>query len=281
MTPQGPADPRPPVTSRRHPDIVRIRKYARRPALTQPAGCFLLDGIHLFEEALAASCAAETVLWSPRLERQAAGRVLLARMRGAGWPLRAVTDDLLDTLALTRSPQGVVGLFRRRPGPHPLPRPLPAAPMGTAALVLAGLQDPVNVGVLGRAARAFGCPLLIALDDTVDPFHPRALRASSGLLLHLEVATAISEAQLRAWIDDQKLRAAALVPRGGEPLAVAATTAGGVVLVLGSEGRGLAPTLEAACTQRWCIPMAAGIDSLGVAAAGTIALYALAQDRVG
>jgi len=278
MTPAGRESSHAPLSSRRHPTIVRFRKYSRRPALAQRAGRFLLEGVHLLEEALNAPFAPEMVLWSPRLEDQAAGRDLLRRMRRAAWPLREVGPELLGTLALTRTPQGVVGLFRRPPGPATLPADLPAGRGAAAGLVLAGLQDPVNVGVLGRAAGAFGVPLLITLDETVDPFHPRALRASSGLLLHAQMVPGIGEAALRAWIDTQPLKPVALVPRGGRPLAVAAAQAERVLLILGAEGCGLTPALEALCTERWSIPMAGGVDSLGVAAAGTIALYALSQE---
>jgi TrmH family RNA methyltransferase len=276
MSGRSAAQPPTPLTSRRHPEIVRLRKMVRRPALAQRAGRFLLDGVHLLEEALAAPYSPEAIFHGPHLEQQTAGRALLAAMRAAGWPLRFVADDLLESLALTQSPQGVVGLFRRRPGPGALPA-VAADSAGVRALVLDGLQDPVNVGVLARAARAFGCPLLITLEETVDPFHPRALRASSGLMLHLEVATAVSEAQLRGWLEAHPLRPVALVPRAAGRLPHEAPPGGGWVLLLGSEGHGLSPTLEAACRHRWRIPMAAEVDSLGVAAAGTIALYALSR----
>ncbi len=260
-----------PSISRRHSISIRIRRIAHRPVLARRMGLFLLDGIHIIEEALTAPHEPEAVLVAPRLRANAAGRDLFSRMQALHWPLYATADDVLETLAPTQTPQGVLGLFRRQeqvalrdvtPGPEPL-----------AALVLAGLQDPVNLGALARAARVFQCPRLITLECTVDPFHSRATRASAGLILHLAVFTGLDVPALRDWITAQRIRLVALVPHGGQSLIGDLRMDQPTALVLGSEGGGIPPAVAALCQDRWSIPMAAGVDSLGVAAAGSIALY--------
>jgi len=206
----------PPLASHRHPLAVRLRRLGRRPALARREGVYLLDGVHLLEEALAAQAIPETVLIAPRLAAAAAGAALVAAMRERGWPLLTVTDDLLASVAPTTTPQGVLGLFRRPSAPA-LPAVVRPAP-GAAALILAGLQDPVNLGALARAARVFACPLLITLAGSADPYHPRSTRASSGSLLHLTVFPEVSEPALRSWLERGPVTPVALVPRGGDAL---------------------------------------------------------------
>ena len=274
--PGRPGAAREPLSSRSHPLIQRIRKLSRRPQLGPRTGLFLLDGVHLLEEALASSYEPEVILVSPRLRRTEGGSHLQARMEERAWPLREVGETLLGSLATTKTAQGVLGLFRRGPaadlcGPE-------AAPLGRlAALVLAGVQDPLNLGALARAAHVFGCPRLITLADTVDPLHPRALRASAGSLLHLTICGPIGEAALGDWIRRHRIRAVALVPRGGVAIAQAPPSPDPRALVLGSEGRGLPAGVAALCAEHWSIPMAEEADSLGVAAAGAIALFAASQ----
>jgi TrmH family RNA methyltransferase len=261
-----------PLASHRHPVAVRLRKLGRRPALARREGVFLLDGVHLFEEALTSTIVPETILIAPRLEATASGQALAAAMRERGWPLLRVTDALLGSVAPTTTPQGILGLFRRPSAPG-LP-PVVDRARGAAALILAGLQDPLNLGALARAARVFACPLLVTLAGTVDPYHPRATRASSGSLLHLTVVPDVPEPALRAWLERRPVRAVALVPRGGHDFPARAPDDPPLALVLGSEGAGIPPAVEALCTERWSLPMAGGAESLGVAAAGAIALYA-------
>jgi TrmH family RNA methyltransferase len=266
----------PPIASRQHPVAIRVGKVSRRPALAHRQGVFLLDGIHLLQEALVSPFAPEVILVAPRLEATPVGRELLQGMRRRGWPLLPVTDALLAGLAPTETPQGVLGLFRR--GRRAAPPPPSVEAPGACALVLAGVQDPANLGALARAARVFGCPLLITLADTVDPFHPRAARASAGLVLRMAVASEVTPDELRAWRDAGRVRLVSLVPRGGAP---PAPTDGPFALVLGSEGQGLPPGVEALCELNWSIPMAGDVDSLGVAAAGAIALFAARRPGAG
>ena len=274
------------ISSRRHPLVIRLRKIARRPALARRFGFFLLDGVHLFEEALASPHQPETILITPGLRRSPAGRSLVARMKKRAWPIQEATDDLLEGIAATDTPQGVLGLFHRPTGeprrhlPHPGAAPTGEPPKTSSellALVLAGVQDPVNLGVLARAAWVFGCHGLVTLEKTVDPFHPRALRASSGTLLHLNVAAGVSHDDLRTWIDAGQILLVELVPRRGAPLSAFSAHGRPCAILLGSEGRGIPRELADLCRQHCSIAMIDGADSLGVAAAGTIALYVITR----
>jgi TrmH family RNA methyltransferase len=168
----------------------------------------------------------------------------------------------------------VLGLFRRG-APPAWPTPEPGARL--SALVLAGLQDPLNLGALARTAWALGARAVVTTSDTVDPYHPRALRASSGALLRATIVTDAQPAAIGAWLAAHGIEALALVPRGGRDIGRIERRAAPLALVLGSEGHGIPPEIESLCRERVTIPMTGELDSLGVAAAGAIALYALSR----
>jgi RNA methyltransferase, TrmH family len=276
MKPDRPSGRATPIASRRHPLIVFARKLTRRPVLARRQGYFLLDGIHLLEEALASRHEPEVVFVADRARRTPAGRVLVERIDARGWPLSFVADELLEELAETQTPQGVLGLFRRG-APPALPAPEPGARL--SALVLAGLQDPLNLGALARTAWAFGARAIVTTAETVDPYHPRALRASSGALLHATIVTDAPPAAIGAWLAAYEIEALALVPHGGRDIGGIERAAAPLALVLGSEGHGIPREIEALCRERVTIPMTGELDSLGVAAAGAVALYALSRPR--
>ncbi len=292
-------DDRPLITSATHPQAVALRKLLSRPQRCRREGVFVLDGPHLFEEALRSPHEAAFIFATPRFLADPSRTTLLEGIRARGWRLRPVTDRVLAALAPTEHPQGIVGVFNRptmarsdsRAGAcsgarsdvpsadrsDPVSEATSQAPAATAlgGFVLAGLQDPGNLGALARTAFALGCERLFTTAGTVDPYHARALRASSGALLRMRIDPDLSTEALLAetGVREGRARLAALVPRGGSwPPRIGSPTP--VHLALGSEGAGLDPALEAHCALRWTIPMRPETESLGVAAAGAIALYA-------
>jgi TrmH family RNA methyltransferase len=166
-----------------------------------------------------------------------------------------VEPKLLAEISSLAHPPRVVGVYRRD-----------QLPQGTRGVTLAlwRVADPGNVGTLFRSADAFGAGLALAT-GCADPTSPKALRASAGALFRVPTAP----------FDDLPGRRVALVPRGGAPLAEV-DLEGPVTLLLGAEREGLPPELLEGA-ERATIPLAAGVESLNVAMAGTVALYELAR----
>jgi len=288
-----------PIRSLQHPVAVQIRKIVRRPQAARRMGLFLLDGSHLIEEALDSPHQPEILVFAPRIEATAPGRRLLGRLTDRGWPMLLATDDLIDRLAPTETPQGILGLFRRPAGSPAALLPCTPAVCTTSAdasppgaldwpqpptgLLLAGLQDPGNVGALARTARAMACRVLITLADTADPYHVRALRASSGALLGMLVAAGVAAADLAAWAVRERVTFIGLDAHRGRPIAELASAVADParprILVLGSEGAGIPSSVDRLCSEHVRIPMVVAAESLGVLAAGTIALYEWTKGR--
>lgn len=188
----------------------------------------------------------------------------LAALLAAG-KVFAVPDDVMERLAPSRHPQGVLGLF-------PVPRW--EIPNEGVVVYLDRIQDPTNVGAIVRCAAALGADAVVCSPGCADPWAPRAVRAAAGQTLLFPVAIQ----------DDFALRASATRARHGQVAAL--TGAGGIplsswraclplLLVLGNEGSGLDPAISLGCDVMLTIPIRNSVESLNVAVAAGITLAAL------
>lgn len=258
----------------RHSETVKlVRKLVRDRSLRLERGCCVLEGDRVVAEYLEAGLPIELAVAAMSVDDRPA---LLERLDERSDELLRVEDAVLDSLADTRTPQGVL-LVVPRPKTHALP-PAASRPL----LVGWGLQDPSNVGALVRAAAAAGCAgALFARADgdaLADPLSPRAVRAAAGTCFRLPLVerTGPPEALARE-LADAGYRIVALGPRGGAaPEDV--DLRGPVALLVGSEAHGLPPALEEA-GERLTLPLEAGVESLGAAAAGAVALFEAARQR--
>jgi tRNA G18 (ribose-2'-O)-methylase SpoU len=146
-------------------------------------------------------------------------------------------------------------------------------------VVLDGVTNADNVGGVFRNAAAFGADAVVLSPTSCDPFYRKAIRTSMGAVLGVPFARA------EAWPADiglfraAGLTVAALTPRPpSETLDTFAgrTDASRVALIVGAEGAGLTPSVEATADVRVRIPIREGVDSLNLAVAVGIALYRLA-----
>lgn len=241
-----------------------LKGRARDPG--RDPGRFVVEGELAVVRVLESALEVESVLTTPsRLER------LAPHLRGR--PALVVAPALLDRVAGVDLHRGCLALARR-PARAPLALPPPATARSTV-VVAQGLADPVNVGALARDARAFGVDLLVVEGKGADPYSPRAVRASMGLVFSQPLALsddlAADVARLRA--QGRRVVAATLSPRA-TPLPRFARPPH-LALLVGNEGEGLRADLLALADDEVTIPMAPGADSLNVAAAAAVFLYAL------
>ncbi len=166
-------------------------------------------------------------------------------------------------LSDVETPQGVL-MVVKRPKVEPLTR-------DGLILVLDGLQEPGNVGGIIRTAAAVGCRHIIALEDTVDPFNPKAVRASMGGIFKVNIIQ-----MLRAELLSKKipLTAAALDGVSYDRFEFENPTA----LVFGSEARGVDRSILDAA-RKITIPMVA-MESLNVNVAAGILMYEWRRRRI-
>jgi TrmH family RNA methyltransferase len=150
-------------------------------------------------------------------------------------------------------------------------------------LVAVDVQDPGNLGSLLRAAEAGGIGGVLVCGTpaggSANPFSWKALRGSMGSALRLPVSAGLDALAALDSLHRNGVRTVAAVPRDGQdPDAVDWT--GSVAVVLGGEGAGLSDDVVAQCRERVTIPMAPRVESLNVAVAGAILVYAARRQRL-
>jgi TrmH family RNA methyltransferase len=242
-----------------------IRDLHRRKG-RERRGLALAEGIRLVEEMLAAGVACKGAAVAPALETTARGIQLNRALVARGIPIEAISDADLSAIAATEHPQGIVAVYQVRVWSLD---EIVAAP-GHPIVILDGVQDPGNVGTIGRTALAFGAAGLVALPGTADLTNPKTVRGAMGALFQLPHCHADDPAIL------------ALLSRHGVALWAAtmdgvaletAAPAGAIALVFGNEGAGIRPELLARAAQRVTIPIRSAAESLNVAVAAGIVLY--------
>jgi TrmH family RNA methyltransferase len=275
-SPTGKRAATPHLASPRNPKVVQLRKWIARPERAHREDVIVAEGRHVAEEALDSALKPRLVISSPHLEDHPDGPNLLRRLEGKAETSLRVTAQLMEQISGDPSPQGIVTVWQR-PARNTIP-PGPDAQQ-ERLLALVGVQDPGNVGSLLRTAAAFGISDVVILPGTADPYHPKVLRASAGTSFQLTYWEGAGDApvpRVLKRLADRGWSLLALDPSGDKTLRPAdATIATPWVLLLGSEGPGLPAEVLDLAHKRVRIPMEGSVDSLGVAVAGALGLYAL------
>src|SRR6516164_1519975 len=273
------------LTSRDNKWLKEFR-VALRGGVPTDGGAVGVEGLRLVEEALRSGSRIEAVLFS---ESGAKHRDSLAPMisrRQMAFPVLRTTVRLFEGIADTEHPQGVAALVvpRKYEVTDVMARPEDAcAPL---LVVLAGVQDPGNVGTILRTAAAFGATGVVTAatgqSGTASPFAPKALRASAGAALHLPVLMGMALGILLTQLKLKGIRMLASCVDQEHEAAIAPWEADWcqpVALLVGNEGAGLPQEVMMAADARIHIPMATRVESLNAAAAAAVVLYEAFRQR--
>ncbi len=261
----------------RTPRVSAARRLSRR-AERDKTGRFLAEGANALE------CAIDLAQRDPRAinevfvtERFAARNGdLLARAGQAGARISLVTESAAAALSETVTPQGVITVCEL------LDRSLAEALSSSPSLVavLVGIADPGNAGTVLRVADAAGADAVLFAGDSVDPYNGKAVRASAGSLFHLPIARSRVIPDVLAACTAAGLRLVAADAHAETDLddaADAGLLAEPTAWLFGSEAHGLdAATVQAAQTVLR-VPIYGAAESLNLATAAAVCLYASAR----
>lgn len=263
-----------------HPRAERVKTVARlsgRPARRR-AGLFLAEGPQAVREAVPAGVVQDLYVTPEAAQRH---RQIVAAAQAAGAAVRACTEEVLTAMADTVTPQGLLAVCRV--SDLPLREVLDRRPRLVS--VLAHVRDPGNAGTVIRASDAAGAGAVVLTDASVDPFNPKCVRSTAGSLFHLDLVTgptlthAVEDLRAAgltvlaadgagsADLDDLQDRAA----RGDGPLI------GPVAWVFGNEAWGLPEQDRALADVVVRVPVHGRAESLNLATAATVCLYATAR----
>jgi TrmH family RNA methyltransferase len=264
------------ITSTRNPQVKRLRSLRLR-KYRQREGCFLIEGIRIVEEALTCGAPVQTLVYAPDLLVSDRAKALVEQVEPARRLI--LSGDVFRTLSDRDEPQGiaaVVGIENRSLNDIP-----PSD--GLLVVVAYQLRDPGNLGTIIRTADAVGATGIVVVEPSVDLHDPQAIRATMGSLFALPVVRLVDETALGRWYGE--LRAA------GWPLLVVASSARAqqvhfevdynrpLVLLAGSERRGLPVPVREQADVTVRLPMAGRATSLNVGAATAALVYEVVRQR--
>lgn len=257
------------VDSRQNAQVKELRR-AFAEAAPNPQGEVALEGMHLVEEAIRSGLKLSTVFFSESA-RERVHKLLpqLASHTGA----LLLPDAVFASAVPTETPQGVAALVRVKPSM--LENILKAQP--ALLVIVAGLQDPGNLGTIARSAEAFGVTGLLLGERTVSPWNWKALRASAGSLFRLPAVTV----ELAAALPEIKSRGVRVLATSSHKGAAISDVdlRQPVAFLIGNEGAGLPKDVLAQADEIVSIPQAAGVESLNAGIAASILLYEAARQR--
>ena len=245
------------ITSRDNAWLKDLRKLAQDNAAPRRQVRVWIEGDHLYRAALGRGLKPQTVVYAESFHPQAP----LQWSEGVEQVV-VLPDALFDSISNLESPARMGGVLRL---------PDVAAPQsGVATVILDRVQDAGNVGSILRSAAAFGFRQVLALKGTAALWSPKVLRAGMGAHFTLSLLEGLSEPDL-----DLNLPLVVTSSHRGEWLHKTALPVP-CAWVLGHEGQGVSPGLEARARLSVRIAQPGGEESLNVSAAAAICLHASA-----
>ena len=259
----------------RHNALVKqLRQAFSRAERTDDGDC-AIEGLRIIEEAIRSGLRFSAVFFRES-DQERAERVL--PQIGAHVETLLLPDKLFDSLVPSETPQGVAALVRFKESS--LEKILERLQVGPI-VVLAGLQDPGNLGTILRSSEAFGCAGVVLGEGTVSPFNSKVIRASAGSVFRLPLVIAKSAGgmeEILSALHRHNVRLISTSSHKGTALDQA-TLVRALAIFIGSEGSGLHRTLMAQMDESVAIPHSAQVESLNAGVAASIVLYEAARQR--
>jgi RNA methyltransferase, TrmH family len=255
----------------RHNALVKeLRRAFARGELTAEGYC-AIEGLRILEEAIRSGLRFHAVFVSASAETKA--QRLLPQI-GAHVETVLLPDKLFAGAVPSETPQGVAALVKWKQ--FSLEEILAKAQVGPL-LVIAGVQDPGNLGTILRSAEAFGAGGVLLGEGTVSPFNPKVIRGSAGSVFRVPLARA-KLSEVVAGMRKAGIRLVATSSHKGTPLDQ--TKLGGALAIfIGSEGAGMPRDLIPKMDEMVAIPHSPQVESLNAGVAASIVLYEAARQR--
>jgi len=266
----------PELTSIRSPKVKAARQLAKR-ALRVRARSFLAEGPQAVEAALTRGGVVSQLFITAAARARHAD--LAGRATRQGAQVLAVSGEVMAELAQTITPQGVLAVCRYID--IPLARLAASGPR--LVVILVNVRDPGNAGTVLRTADAAGADGVIFSDASVDPYNSKCVRATAGSLFHLPLVASVPVAGAVSAMREAGLRILAADGRASRFLDETGPGEPGSLLgrptawMFGNEAWGLPAGLLALADDAVAVPIYGKAESLNLAAAAAVCLYASAR----
>ena len=255
------------IDNPRSPRVRGVAKLAKRDARSE-TGLFLLEGPQAVSEALAyrPELLVELFVTPTALDRyQDLGRAA----READLEIEFVTEQVLEAMADTVTPQGVIAVCRQFP--TSLKDILGDGPRLIA--ILEEVRDPGNAGTIIRAADSAGADAVILTGRSVDLYNPKVVRATTGSLFHVPVAVMPELDAVLQRVKEAGLQVLAADIKGEDLLSARGSLAAPTAWLFGNEARGLTDENLAQADRAITVPIYGKAESMNLATAASVCLY--------
>ena len=255
------------------PGLAAARRLTKR-AFRERERAFLVEGPQAVAEAFrCGSGVTDLFVTVPARTRH---QELVTAMAEAGVPVHVVSGEVMSELAQTVTPQGLLAIC----GFVDVELAAVTRPAPALVALLANVRDPGNAGTVLRTADAAGADAVVFADASVDPYNGKCVRASAGSLFHLPVVAGARLEDAVAALREAGLRVVAADGRSGRSLDdpdVQARLGEATAWMFGNEAWGLPPGLAALADESVAVPVYGKAESLNLAAAAAVCLYASAR----
>jgi RNA methyltransferase, TrmH family len=247
---------------------LRQKKYRRRES------AFFVEGLRVILTAVESGAAIETLVYCPELLTSEVAWKLVRRPEEDGIRRQAVSAEIFASISERENPVGLAAIIRTQwTALEEL-----AVAVDDIVVALYQTSEPGNLGTILRTMDAVGARNAVLVGDTVDPFHPSAVRASMGALFTVNIAQVSDCDQLLSWAREKGVATVASSAKA-TTVYTEANYVLPVLLFLGNEGEGLPRPVIEACDLAVTIPMAGQASSLNLAVAAGLLLYAIRRTQ--
>ena len=259
------------ISSKSNQYIKFIRQLRQRKE-REKSGKFYIEGLRLIGEALRTDFPLESILFSSDLLISDFGWKAIEDGKKKGIDIIEVTEDVFQTFAFKEGPQGIAAVgFQKWANIKELHH------LEGLWIALDNVQDPGNLGTIMRSLDGAGGKGLILLGNSPDPYHPTSVRSSTGAAFSL----VIGKAGLKEFSEWKSKEG---VPLIGTVCGEAANYRKynypqDMILLMGSEQKGLSKELVEMCEGLVTIPITGSVDSLNLACAASIVLFEIYTKR--
>ena len=261
------------VINSRDNSLLRLARSVRDGKMQE---LIFVEGLRLCEEALRSGLSIEAVIVSSELSSKKKAATLITDLGQVSNRLASVSEQLLESISYTKTPQGIVLLAARLPSSR---EHLAANQKEPSLLVIMHrVNNPVNVGAILRTAEAAGATGAIATQNTADPFSPKSLRGAMGSAFRLPIWFGATYADALAWCAGRGIQTICADVHASTGYAEVDWLRPSA-LILGPETSGLSQEEIGVANASVRIPMKETAESLNVAVAGGILLYEAMRQR--
>jgi TrmH family RNA methyltransferase len=249
--------------------VKELRQAFSHASLTQD-GCCAIEGVRVIEEAVRSGLRFKALFVSEGSESRA--ERLLPQISSHAEAL-LLPRALFEGVVATEHPQGVAALVKIKPFA------IEQALSGAVPLVVivAGIQDPGNLGTILRSAEAFGATGVLLGEGTVSPWNAKCVRAAAGSVFRLAVVKSALQSALQV-IREQGITVFATSSHKGMP-AEEVDLKRPVAFLIGNEGAGVGKQAISQADELVAIPHSAKVESLNAAIAASVLLYEVSRQR--